>query len=306
MSSADERTRPVGTAEPERGVIHDIGYRHYEGRRLGPRYVQRALFADSLRGAYGIGRSARSKIMPVLLVVLMCLPAVVIVIITAVTGSTELPLGYTSYAYNLQVVVAIYVAAQSPAIVSRDLRYRVMPLYLARPLQRAQYVQAKLAAMSTAVFALLALPFTILFAGALLAKLPITEQLPEFIRGLAGAVLYAVVLAAIGLVIAALTPRRGLGVAAVIAVLLVLSGVQAIVMSIAGELGKATFAGYSGLLSPFSLVDGVLSGVFGADSAMGAGPPGAAGAAVFTGALVLLLVACYGALLARYRRVPVS
>ena len=54
-----------------------------------------------------------------------------------------------------------------------------------------------------------------------------------------------------------MTPRRGLGVAAVIAVLLVLSGVQAAVQGIAEEFGNDTFAGYAGLFSPFTLVDGV-------------------------------------------------
>ena len=57
--------------------------------------------------------------------------------------------------------------------------------------------------------------------------------------------------------IAAFTPRRGLGVAAIIAVLLVLAGVQGAVQAIAVEECADTFAGYAGLVSPFTLVHGV-------------------------------------------------
>ena len=42
------------------GAIHDIGYRHYDGARLGASYIRRSLFVETLRGAYGLGRSARS------------------------------------------------------------------------------------------------------------------------------------------------------------------------------------------------------------------------------------------------------
>jgi ABC-2 type transport system permease protein len=287
------------------GVIHDIGYQHYDGPRLGTRYVQRSLFVDGLRGAYGLGRSMRSKIMPLLLLAAMCLPAIILVVITAVTGGGDLPLGYTSYLFNLQTVVAIYLAAQAPVLVSRDLRYRVVPLYFARPLERPQYVQARWAALTAALFLLMALPLVIMFAGALLAQIPFSEQAPDFLLGLLGALLYAVVLGSIGLLIAALTPRRGLGVAAVIAVLLVLSGAQLAVFAIADELGSTTLAGLSGLISPTTLVDGVLSGVLGEPSAV-VEPPGTGGSLVFVAVAVLLVVGCYVAVLARYRRVPTS
>lgn len=79
-------------------------------------------------------------------------------------------------------------------------------------MQRIDYVQAKYAAMTAAVFVLLAAPLTLLLAGALLAKLPVGEQVPDYLRAMAVAVLFSVVLAGLSLVIAATTPRRGLGV----------------------------------------------------------------------------------------------
>lgn len=303
MSTPSDAAGPGPGAN--QGVIHDLGYRHYDGPRLGRGYIVRALFLESARGAYGLGRSARSKVMPMLLLGFICLPALIIAVIAAVTDVTELPGNYTSYVLNVQLLVAIYVAGQAPASVSRDLRFRVMSLYFSRPLERIDYVVAKYAAMATAVFLLMAAPLTILFAGALLAKLPIDEQLPDYLRSLAGALLVALVLAGIGLVIAALTPRRGLGVAAIIAVLAVLAGVQGSVQAIAVEEKQDTFAGYAGLLSPFTLVDGVQSAVLGADSVLPADPPGTLGGLVFLAVTVLLIAGCFGALLLRYRKVSI-
>ncbi|WP_208542994.1 ABC transporter permease [Nocardioides euryhalodurans] len=240
--------------------------------------------------------------MPFLLLAVMALPAITIGIVTGYFGFPQLPLSYTSYYFALQVAIVIFVASQAPAAMSRDLRFRVAPLYFSRPLSRQQYVQAKYAGMATALFILVALPITLLFAGALLAELPLDEQLPDYLRAMGGAVVLALVLAGIGLVVAAMTPRRGLGVAAVVGVLLVLSGIQAAVRGMAEEFGNDTFAGYAGLLSPFSLVDGVMTGVLGSDSVMATPPEGAVMAAVYCVVAVVLVVGCYAALLGRYRK----
>ena len=171
MSETDERCRATG-------AIHDIGYRHYDGPRLGASYIRRSLFLETLRGAFGLGRSARSKVMPFLLLGVMVLPGVVIGIVTGYFGFDALPLGYTEYVFTLQVAVTIFLGSQSPAVMSRDLRFRVAPLYFSRPLSRQQYVQAKYAGMAAALFLLMGLPITLLLAGALLAKLRSASSCP--------------------------------------------------------------------------------------------------------------------------------
>jgi ABC-2 type transport system permease protein len=296
---------PQPGRRPGQGVIHDLGYRHYEGVRLGRGPITRALFVESAKGAYGLGRSARSKVMPLLLLAAICLPALIMAVIAAVTAADKLPANYTAYVLNLQLVVMVYVAGQAPAGVSRDLRFRVMSLYLSRPLERIDYVVAKFAALTAATFVLMALPLTILFVGALLAKLPVGEQVPDYLRSLGGAFLTALVLAGIALVIAAITPRRGLGVAAIIAVLAVLAGVQGAVQGIAADQNQKSFAGYAGLFSPFTLVHGVQSSVLGAQNELPEGPPGSLGAAVFVAVMVAVVAACFGALLVRYKRVSI-
>jgi ABC-2 type transport system permease protein len=150
---------------------------------------------------------------------------------------------------------------------------------------------------------LLALPLTILFAGALLTEMPLGEHLSDYLRALAGAALLAVVLGGLGSVIAAFTPRRGLGIAAIVSVLLVLAGVQAAAETIAVEEGADTFAGYTGLISPFTLVDGVTRELLGTESDFVVGPPGAVGTAVFTTVTALVIAGCYGLLVRRYRKV---
>lgn len=290
------------TAPARAGAIHDIGYRHYDGPRLGASYIQRSLFVETLRGAYGLGRSARSKVMPFLLLGVMVLPAVVMGIVTSYVGLSSLPVRYTGYVLVLQLAVTIFLGSQSPAVMSRDLRFRVTSLYFSRPLSRRQYVQAKLAGMTVALFILMGLPVTLLLCGALLAKLPLGEQVPDYVRAMAGVAIYAVVLACVGLLVAAMTPRRGLGVAAVVGVLLVLSGMQLAVSGLAFTYGNDTFLAYAGLISPYTLVDGVVAGALGATSSIGQPPPGVLGTVLFIAVVVLLVLGCYAALVARYRK----
>ncbi len=294
------------TAPRETGAIHDIGYRHYDGLRLGPAYIERSLAVSSLRGAFGLGRSTRSKVMPVLLLVIMVVPALIVAAIVVITAAAELPITYTSYAIRLSLVSTVFVAAQAPQSVSRDLRFRVVALYFSRPLSRRAYVRAKLAAMSAALFALMAAPLLVLYAGALLGGLPFWSNTRGLLAGLAGALMFAVVLGAVGLLIAAWTPRRGIGVAAVVAVLLVLGGVSGIVQGVANGEGNATLAGWAGLISPYAMVDGVQVWALGAESSVVVGPPGTSGGPAFALAAAALVAACYLLLVRRYRGVAVT
>ena len=290
----------------ESGVIHDIGYRHYDGPRLGLGYITRSLFVSSLKGAYGFGRSAKSKVMPLLLLAAIGVPALIMAAVLNITGSDELPVAYTSYVINLSVVVIIFVGGQAPQMVSRDLRFGSVALYFSRPLTRVAYVQAKFAAMAAAVFILAAIPLLVLYVGALLGELAIWPQTRDLLHALVGAAFLSLLLSGIGLVIAAITPRRGLGIAAIVTVLLVASGVHGIVAGIAQDQGNTTIAGYAGLISPFGIVDGLQVWAFGAEVATVQEPPGTTGGLVFLAVGLAVIAACVALLLARYRKVSVS
>jgi ABC-2 type transport system permease protein len=295
----------IPSGGPRAGVIHDLGFRHYTGPRAGSRAIARSLFVDSLRGAFGIGRTTKSKIMPMLLLVAAIFPTVIIAIIVGADDRIELPVKYTEYPLSISALVSLFVAGQAPASVSRDLRFRVVALYFSRPLQRIEYVVAKYAALATATFAMMAIPLIVLYAGALLAKLSVGSQTPDFARALAGAAVTAVVVAGIALTIAAMTPRRGLGVAAIIVTLLVLAGIAGTVSSIGDENHALKTAAYAELASPFTLSLGAAHSLFGGPSAADYPPPGATGGAIFTVVCVAVVAVCFALLAVRYRKVTI-
>ena len=113
-------------------------------------------------------------------------------------------------------------------------------------------------------------------------------------------------LAGVGLVIAAITPRRGMGIAAIVTVLMMLAMVQGIGGEIANELDNEGAQTYVGLASPYTLVDGITSGVFDTSTPVSGSPDGVLQIGVFGITALLIIVLCFGALVLRYRRVSVS
>ena len=298
--AVEQSLTPAG----EQTRIHNIGYRHYDGPRLGRAYARRSLFSQSLRGAYGLGRSAKSKVLPMLLFVVMCVPALIMVAVAVATKAKDLPVDYTRYAILLQAVVALYLASQAPQSVSRDLRFKSVPLYFSRPIERGDYVLAKYAAMTSALFALTAAPLIVLYVGVLLAKLDFAEQTKGFAQGLVSVALLSLLFAGIGLVVSAVTPRRGFGIAAVIAVMTISYGAVSTVQAIAESQDNSGAITWLGLFSPITLIDGVQTAFLGATSAFPGGQGPSTGQGVVYLLVVLGLIAgCYGLLMRRYRKV---
>jgi ABC-2 type transport system permease protein len=300
---ATELTPPG--ADPTR--IHNIGYRKYDGPRLGRAYARRSLFSQSLRGAYGLGRSAKSKVLPMVLFGVMTATAAIIVAVAVAAPAgtiTKLPLSYTAFAITLQPVISLYLAAQAPQTVSRDLRFKTVPLYFSRPIERRDYVLAKYAAMASALFALTAIPLVILYVGALLAKFDFGAQTKGFAQGLVSVALLSLLFAGLGLVMAALTPRRGFGVAAVIAVLTISYGAVSTVQAIATSREADSAVEWLGLFSPATLIDGVQTAFLGASSNFpGGSGPGTGAGVVYLLVVLGLIAGSYAVLMRRYRKV---
>ncbi|MEV4333842.1 ABC transporter permease [Streptomyces sp. NPDC049597] len=290
---------------PETTRIHNIGYRTYDGPRLGRAYARRSLYSQSLRGAYGLGRSAKSKVLPMILLGIMCLVAAIMVAVAiSVPTMSDLPVEYTRFAIIMQALIALFLAAQAPQSVSRDLRFKSVPLYFSRPIERVDYVVAKFAAMASALFVLTATPLVILYLGALLAKFDFADQTKGFAQGMVSVALLSVLFGGIGLVLAAFTPRRGFGVAAVIATFTITYGAVSTVQAIAWETGSAGAVPWLGVFSPVTLIDGVQTAFLGATSAFPGGEGPGAGAGVVYLLVVLALVAgSYAVLMRRYRKV---
>ncbi|MFI9150790.1 ABC transporter permease [Streptomyces sp. NPDC053367] len=302
MAVEQPLSQPLAAGDQTR--IHNIGYRSYDGPRLGRSYATRSLYSQSLRGAYGLGRSVKSKVLPMLLFVVMCVPAAIMVAVAVATKASKLPVDYTEYAIFLQAVISLYVASQAPQSVSRDLRFKTVPLYFSRPIETADYVRAKYAALASALFILTAAPLLVLYVGALLAKLDFTDQTEGFGQGLVSVALLSLLFAGLSLVIASVTPRRGFGIAAVIAVFTISYGAVSALQGIAELQNSSDAIAWIGLFSPVTLIDGVQTAFLGASSSFpgGAGPSGAEGA-VYVLFTLGLIAASYGLLIRRYKKV---
>ena len=314
------------------GVIHDLGYRHYDGPRLGRAGIIRALYWHSLRSAFGIGRGAKAKIVPVLMFLLMCLPAIVNAISVAQHPGSSPIVDYDTYTYRLRsLVMLIFVAAQAPELVSRDLRSHVLPLYMSRPLRRLDYPLAKFAAFIAACLLMLEIPLIILYVGNVLSAgggSAVWHQTKALIPGMGVAALWAVLLAAIGLVLASLTGRRAYATGMIAIYLFLTWTLSTIVVNIARQGGggpgphavpvgagphaKVVLvhvtaplgARLGGLISPFTVLDGVRQWLGGTNPGP-IPPPGSVGFLYGIMFLVLLAV-CLAGLAARYRRVGAS
>ena len=249
------------------GVIHDIGYRHYQGPRLGRAAIIRALGWHSLRSAFGIGRGAKAKIIPVIAFVIMCVPAVVNTIAVARGGAQVIH--YDTYLFQLRVLVMIiFVAAQAPELVSRDLRSHVLPLYFSRPLRRLDYPAAKLGAFILACLALLEIPLLLLYLGIAAqahSGAAIWAQTRALIPGLLVGLAWAVLLASIGLALASLSGRRAYATGSIAIYFFLSWALAGLLRGVAIGRGPSTGgagvadagARLSGLVSPFTVLDGL-------------------------------------------------
>ncbi len=295
------------------GVIHDIGYRHYEGPRLGRAAIIRALAWHSLRSAFGIGRGAKAKIIPVIAFVLMCVPAVVNAISLATHGGQVVE--YDTYVFQLRVLVMIiFVAAQAPELVSRDLRSHVLPLYFSRPLRRLDYPLAKLGAFILACLALLEIPLLLLYLGSVSQArggAAIWAQTRALIPGLLVGLAWAVLLASIGLALASLSGRRAYASGSIAICFFLSWALAGLLRGVATGRGPITGgagvagagARLSGLVSPFTVLDGLREWLGG--TSPGPVPPPAGYGPLYGVMFVLLLAAAAGGLAARYRKAGV-
>lgn len=292
---------------PPSGVIHDLGYRPYTGPRLGEGPVAWAFFLTGLRNAYGLGRSGRSKVLPMILLGMMLLPALILtgVLVQArdVLGLDEHLVAYSTYPLTTQLLISVFVAAQAPTLLSRDLRFQTITLYLARPMPRSVYVVVRMASLTAATFVLVAAPMLLMYVGGLLADLPVGRETGRFLGGLVGALLLAACLSGLAAVVAALTIRRGLAVAAVIVVLLVSYTVVATVQGISYDAGSRTVGEVAGMFSPYTLVNGVQVFLFDSPEATITPPDSTAMGLAYCAAVLVMVLGSLGALMARYRSV---
>lgn len=280
------------------GVIHDIGYQRYQGPRLGRGYAARSLYTHSLRTAYGLGRSAKAKVFPWLAVGIVGIVAVVVTAIRAAADETVLT--YVGLPDAVFPVLILFGAIVAPELVSRDLRSGVLSLYFSRPMRRTDYGLAKLAALVSAIWLMLAGSQLVMYLGGVFSVdgwSAVWEETGDLAEGLAYSAVHAIVIGAIALLVSSLVSRRAVAAPIVVAAFLVTLPVVGLLETAGGETARQI----SGLFNPATLILGVRAWLFRDTEDV----PDFGSFEPLYGAVTLALVAaCAGLLLLRYRKVP--
>ena len=293
------RHEPVAESRDARdsSVIHDIGYQRYGGVRLGRRHAVRALYVASLRSAFGLGRGAKAKLLPFGLLGMLLLVGAVFALARQLSGQGGGPTYYLGIPSTVGLLIVILLAVVCPELVSRDLGNKTLSLYFSRPISRADYAAAKLAAAVTVVMAALCAPMVVMLLGAVLQSgigwRGVRDESWDFSVGVLNAGLYALVLATLSLLLASLTGRRAFAAGGLVAVFLVTTPVAGAGM----EIGDGAAGELAGLASPFTLLAGVQRWVFGEGVPVGPYGP------VYGLAALLLAVGSAALLVQRYRKV---
>lgn len=304
---------PNVTPEAAPGSIYDLGYRRYDGRRLGRRGAFVALYSDSLRACFGLGRPGRAKVAPVGLTLLALLPAAIAVAIEALARDViPNPIHYDNYFSTIVQFLVLFVAAQAPELVGRDQRYRTLALYLSRALDRLDYPAAKLLALCTALFVVSILPQAAIFVGKVLGASDVVAAFLDNLKSvppiIASSLAASFVMAAIALAVGAFTSRRAYATAGIFALFFI----SIAVASVVAEMSRQTQAGSVGetlgrlgpLLAPTDTLEALTAWLFGTPVTGSVFPdtplPGALYLAVAAG----MAVAATGLLAWRYRRMP--
>jgi len=206
--------------------IYDRGYRKYEGERTGVRGALKSLVSHSAAHALGLRRTARFKVIPVLIIVAAYLPAAVFVGIAALIPGDDIEDAFlpTYAGYYGYVIAAIYLFAGfiTPELLAPDRRSGMLGVYLASPLNRATYLLGKgIAVLLLLLIVTCGPPLLMLIAFSLENSGPdgFVEWIKVFGQILAGSVAMGVIFTSIGLAISASTDRVVVATATILAAL---------------------------------------------------------------------------------------
>ncbi len=287
---------------PRSGVIHDLGYRHYDGRRDGTGTIALTLFTTGLRHVYGLGRSGKSKILPFLLLGMSALPALIVVGVVVLTGLSELPITYAGYVNQTQLLISLFAAAQAPVLFSRDLRHRSIVLYLARPLSAPVFAITRW--LSLTVVDPGSSPRSRRCCSSSAPCSPVSTSAtrrPSLLKALCLQVLLATMLAGITGLISSVSLRRGFAVVGSVMALIVLSGVVTAVQGISDAEDSDGIGVVAGLFSPWSLHSGLADAWDAGVSVFT--PPDGAWVLAYVLVGLLIAAACGLGLVARFQKV---
>ena len=206
--------------------IFDQGYRRYDGVRTGFGGALRSLVVHSMKHALGLGRSARFKILPFVVIAFAYFPAIGFIALAAllpedVDAQEFLP----SYAgYYGAVVGAIYLFAAfiAPLLLCTDRRTSLLGVYLASPLNRPTYLLGKaIATILLLLIVTLGPPLLMLIAFTLESEGPgnLGEWIEVFFKIVLSSLTMGIMFAALSLAISSVSDRWIVPAAAIILIM---------------------------------------------------------------------------------------
>jgi ABC-2 type transport system permease protein len=207
------------------GQIFDLGYQPYTGPREGRLRSRLALYSQSLRTAFGIGRGGRAKIIPFGLLGLALIPAAIQLGIVSLIGDQFTPIRYDNYLDLTSLLQSLFCATVAPELLCPDRRNRTLSLYFAHPISRLDYALMKGLALITALLAIALGPQVFLFLGRMLSSTDswgyLTDNLDVIPRILLAGGLASLYFGALALAVSSFTARRIFAAGAFIALLLI-------------------------------------------------------------------------------------
>lgn len=152
-------------------VIYDRGYRTYEGPRRGAAGARRAVYKDGLRRVLGLGRKARYKVFPWILISIAVIAAAGFIGAhwagREFVGSAiaEILPAYGELFDFYSRISLLFIAFAGPALLIPDRAEGVLSVYFSRPLTVDGYLAAKWAAFATLVGGIYLVPQILLHVG---------------------------------------------------------------------------------------------------------------------------------------------
>lgn len=211
---------------PADARIFDRGYRRYDGPRTGLAGAMRTLVRHSVQRAFGLGRPARHKLLPLAVVLMAYVPATVFVGLAAFLpeniDEAALP-SYADYYGFVSAAIMLFVAFVAPELLCTDRRTGMLGLYLASPLNRTTYLVAKAIAVLMILGAVtLGPPLLMLIALTLEGSGPdgVGAFLVLLARIVASALAVSVLHAVLSLAVAATTDRKAAATATIVGLLI--------------------------------------------------------------------------------------
>ncbi len=253
------------TASGESQIL-DRGYRRFEGQRSGVGGAVRSLSWHTARGVLGLGRKARYKIAPAIIIAIAFLPAVIWAGLAAFLGGEffaefDVTPEYSELAQQSIAAIVLFVTLVAPDALVRDRRDGMLSLYLSTPLTRVTYLISKIFTV-TGVLAIIVLIPTLIYLLALTFASFGPDGFGNWMltlgRIVLSGVLASLVFALISMACSSLTDRRAF---ASVAVFLVMFGLLTVV-GVMIEVGDASTNWR--VLDPLNMPFELISRIFGA------------------------------------------